>query len=304
MAAKIHPSKILVPVLILILGLVLVGIKAYSSSRQNNTDSELSPIATTQPTPPATQSATNTTPTLSQTPTPTPTLTTAQWNAKYGPCASLPILMYHHIQPEDIAKSKGQTGLTVTPTFLASQVDYLLQHNYHVIPIQNLVNFFNNGTSLPSKPIILTFDDGYQDFYDYAYPILKSKNVFGTLFVPTGLMENNDYLSWKEINDMNQSGVVYMGNHTWSHHSTIGSLDTISKEISTAEQQLNERGMDQQKIFAYPYGSDSAVAEKYLGSNGYQLAVTTKSGRMQCAKLRFSLPRIRVGNIQLSAYGL
>lgn len=207
------PNKLII-ILPIVAIVIIATVAVFANSRQTKED-ELSPLANTSA-PTVTQSTISITPSPTSTPspTPTPTLTAAEWNAKYGPCTSLPILMYHHIQPEDIAKSKGQTGLTVTPTFLGSHVDYLQQHGYHIIRIQDLVNFFNSNTALPSKPILLTFDDGYQDFYDYAYPILKNKNAFGTLFVPTGLMENNDYLTWKEITDMNQSGVVYMGNHT------------------------------------------------------------------------------------------
>ncbi len=263
---------------------------------------EISPLPTT----PILISLTpNTTSTPTASPSPTVKLLSEdQVKANFGPCARVPTLMYHHIQPEEQAKALGQTGLTVTPDFLSRQLDYLGQHNYHIIDMNNLASFFNQNTPLPSKPILLTFDDGYQDFYDYAYPILRDHKAKATLFVPTGLMENPNYLSWKEIADMNASGVVYMGNHTWSHHSTASLASVVAKEISTAQTQLSERGLDSLKVFAYPYGSDSPVAEKFLTDNNFQLAFTTRPGRLLCKRQRLSLPRIRIGNASLVAYGL
>ena len=147
----------------------------------------------------------------------------------------------------------------------------------------------------------MTFDDGYQDFYTDAYPILSSLGLKSTMFVPTGLMENPDYMTWGEISGMNRS--ILFANHTWSHKNVVTQTSIRQKEIITADTQLSDHGLNSPKIFAYPYGPDNIPAENYLNSLGYKAAFTTRYGNILCKKQRFDLPRVRIGNSSLSNYG-
>lgn len=239
----------------------------------------------------------------SPTPTPTPKpLTFAEMNQLYGPCAIVPTLMYHHVQAEAIAKADGHAQLTVDSGWFQKQMQYLKDHNYNVIKANDLINFFDNGTPLPSKPVMLTFDDGYDDFGTDAAPIMSAFGFNSTLFVPTGLMENAGYLHWSTISSL--SGPVLMANHTWSHHNMGASKSVIEKEITTADSQLGGRGLNSPKVFAYPYGLTSSYSIAFLQQMGYKLAFTTKHGSTLCKQQRLTLPRIRIGNAQLSSYGL
>lgn len=243
-------------------------------------------------------------PTLIPTPTPTPTprpLTFAEMNALYGPCVRMPVLMYHHVQTEDAAKADKQVGLTTYTDFFQKQMQYLKDKEYKVASMNDLVNFFDSGTPVPSKSVLLTFDDGYEDFYTDAYPVLQSLGYGATMFLPTGLMDNPDYLTWNQVVSMN--GPVLFANHTWSHKNVGVSVSVMQYEISTADTQLSERGLNSPKVFAYPYGFDSKTSESYLNSLGYKLAFTTNSGNILCKKQRFNLPRIRIGSTSLSSYG-
>jgi peptidoglycan/xylan/chitin deacetylase (PgdA/CDA1 family) len=103
---------------------------------------------------------------------------------------------------------------------------------------------------------------------------------------------------------MNDSGLVYFANHTWSHHSSAGSLELQDKEIRLADGQLAEKGQNTDKIFAYPYGNPSVDAEKILLKYGYKLAFTTRPGNVMCKGKRFTLPRTRMGNAGLKHFGL
>ena len=244
------------------------------------------------------------TPTASPSATPTPKpLTFGQMNALYGPCVSLPVLMYHHIQDGETAAQNGNAYLTVSPETFEKQLAYLNDKGYASIGPAELISFFNQGQSLPKKPIMLTFDDGYSDFATVAAPLLTRYSIKATVFVPTGLLENPGYLSWSNITSLAQSG-FYFGNHTWSHQNLGTTLEKIKKEVDTAQVQLTDHGQDPLKVFAYPYGTISQRASGYLRESGYQLAFTTLSGRIHCAKQRLSLPRIRIGNTALSFYGL
>jgi peptidoglycan/xylan/chitin deacetylase (PgdA/CDA1 family) len=243
------------------------------------------------------------TPSITPTPTPKP-ITFADLNKKYGPCVKLPVLMFHHIESTAEAKLNHQTSLAVSPEFFAKDMEYLKTHGYTTIFPNELINFFDKGTALPKKPVMITLDDAYADNYINAFPILKQYGFKATIFTPTGLIQNPDYLNWNEIKEMGNSGLVYFGNHTWSHHSSAGTLALQEKEISLANGQLAEKGQNPDKVFAYPYGVPSVGAEKILTKYGYQLAFTTVPGNIMCKGKRLTLPRTRMGNNDLSHFGL
>jgi peptidoglycan/xylan/chitin deacetylase (PgdA/CDA1 family) len=242
---------------------------------------------------------------------PTPTLTPSpksvsfeDLNKKYGPCVRLPVLMFHHIESEAEAKLNHQTSLAVTPEHFTGDMEYLKTHGYTTIFPKELINFFDNGIPLPKKAVMITLDDAYGDSYTNAYPILKQYGFKATIFTPTGLVQNPGYLNWEQIKEMSGSGLVYFANHTWSHHNSAGTLAVQEKEISLADGQLAEKGLNNDKVFAYPYGNPSIDAEKILTKYGYKLAFTTVHGNISCEGKRLTLPRIRIGNAALSSYGL
>ena len=80
-------------------------------------------------------------------------------------------------------------------------------------------------------------------------------------------------------------------------------LDTADKEISLADTQLGEHGLNTPRVFSYPYGLSSNIASQILTKYGYSLAFTPVSGSTLCQKQRLQLPRIRIGNTNLDAYG-
>jgi peptidoglycan/xylan/chitin deacetylase (PgdA/CDA1 family) len=243
------------------------------------------------------------TPSAAPTPTPTPRpLTFAEMNSLYGPCVYLPTLMYHHVQDMAAAKEKNQGGLTVDTVTFKDQMQYLKDKGYQTVGFSDLINFFDNAGTIAKKSILITFDDGYDDFYLNALPILKEMDFKASVFIPTGLMDNPGYLLWLQINDSSEYG-IYFGNHTWSHKNVFQAKDIVENEITLADTQLTERGYNQLKVFAYPYGSSNAYSEAVLKKLDYKLAFTTIPGSTQCLKLRYDLRRIRIGNISISAYG-
>jgi peptidoglycan/xylan/chitin deacetylase (PgdA/CDA1 family) len=212
--------------------------------------------------------------------------------------------MYHHIQDLAAAKAEGHLGLAVSPENFSTQMNYLSGRGYHPISPGGLIAFFDRGIPLPAKPILLTFDDGYADFYQNAYPVLKTLNYPAVLFLPTGLADNPGYITWNQAREMSGSGLVEIANHTWSHQNLKSNAATDLKEIQTADTQLADRGLDNPKVFAYPYGIIGGFAQKDLQDLGYSLAFSTRYGTVQCFKNRLDLPRVRIGNSALGAYGL
>lgn len=246
-------------------------------------------------------------PTITPSPTkilsPTVALETVDnMNKDYGPCAKVNVLMYHHIQDEETATKNGQMKLTVTPEFFRQHLQYIKDNGYNVISPIDLKEFFNGSKTLPTKAVMITIDDGYKDNFEVAYPILKELGIKATIFVATGLLNNPEYMSWGDLNQMKD--LVYFANHTWSHHSSAGTKEKLTEEIITADKQLNEHGLNPNKIFAYPYGGAGKTAKEVLVANGYEIAFTTVHGNIMCKGKSLELPRIRVGNASLKSYGL
>lgn len=250
------------------------------------------------------------TPTLiiTGTPTPTPTLTPQQvfeaMNRKYGPCKSVPILMYHHIMDAKSAKEIKATYLNVTPDVFRQQLDYLLGNGYSFIGLDEMAERIRNN-SLPNKPVVLTFDDGYNDFYDNVYPILKEKGIKATVFVISQFVGGGQYFNWNEVKEMADSGLVLVGNHTLNHSSLPKlSRDEEINQIVSAKAVIQDHIGKTTNYFAYPYGSSNQNAKDILRDNGFVGAVTTVIGRTQCLGLPYDWQRIRIGGGSLSRYGL
>jgi len=240
------------------------------------------------------------TPTITPTPTARP-LSFKELNDRYGPCVYLPVLMYHHVEAIEPGQKIG--SLTVTAEYFRKQMQYLKDKGYQPVSPNQVASFLDDAGGLPGKPVLITFDDGYSDNYTAAFPILREFSYSAVIFLPTGLMENSGYLTWSQIREMNDAGIAF-GNHTWSHYSAGGAREKVMGEIVTADEQLTQKGLNNPKVFAYPYGSVNGNVEKDLEGWGYKMAFTTHSGATLCQKKRFELPRIRIGNAVLAAYGL
>lgn len=222
-----------------------------------------------------------------------------------GFCLNVPVIFYHHIQPLAEAKAKGHESLTVDSGTFDSQMAYLVSRGYTTISAEQLVAALAGHTGLPGKSIVVSIDDGYDDMFTYAYPIVQKYGTVVNLAIPTGLMNNPGYMNWDNLRQMNGSGKVFIYNHTWSHANLVGaSAEKAQYEISTAKKQLAENLGRSSSVFFYPYGTENNAAVETLEANGYGAAFTTIPGTTQCDSFMMSLRRIRIGNSALASYGL
>lgn len=285
----------------LVLGIVFIrGVPVLSRAIIKPIPEEISFFSFSTPTPTILPTP------ISPTATPTATLTPTPTSFPLvGYCLKVPVLMYHHIQPQDEAKAKKQTALSVDSGIFDQQMAYVDSHGYTVISAKDLVDALKNKTTLPTKSIVLTFDDGYRDNHTYALPVIKKYGVKASMLLATGFIEGADYLTWDQVNDMKNSGLYYFVDHTWSHYNVgAGTEEKIRYEIETAKRQIEDRLGQKVDIFGYPYGSGGPVAVKILQQDGFSGAYSTYPGFYQCDSFIFALHRTRIGNSSLSAYGL
>ncbi len=290
-----------VGIVLLLLGVGMMTVVGFH--RQKPSLKILSVKAATMQSPISTVSAT---PTLTISPTASPTPAPA---IPQGYCLHVPVVYYHHVQPWMDAISHGQTSLTVDNGMFDSQMAYLTSRGYTSITAETLVNAIRTHTNVSANSIVITFDDGYEDNFTYAYPILQKYHLLGNIMVATGLLGgkgNNNYFSWTELSQMVSSGTMTAYDHTWSHFPTGSQgVDKDQFEIMTAKQQLVSNLGRPVDIFAYPYGSGENNPRVWntLQGDGFIAAFSTLPGTYQCEGNIWRLPRVHIGNAPLSQYG-
>lgn len=219
-------------------------------------------------------------------------------------CLTVPVLLYHHIQPMEQAYKNGNQNLTVTPEYFEAQMRYLSEHGYRTLPAHELVSALIEKRQLPEKSILITLDDAYADAFTYVFPIFRRYNITGNIMVPTGLMQGVDYLSWEQLREMTGSSLVFAYNHTWSHASLPNlSMEQAEQEIMKAQQELESQLGKSYPLITYPYGTYDESVITILKKNGFQGGFSTIHGTRQCDNGLMHLFRIHIGNADLSYYG-
>jgi peptidoglycan/xylan/chitin deacetylase (PgdA/CDA1 family) len=200
----------------------------------------------------------------------------------------VPVLMYHSISFE-------KSPLCVSPHQFDIQLRNLLKHGFTPITASELIFAWDMGKQLPSRPVVLTFDDGYQDNFTHAFPVLKKYKARATLFVITGNIGKPGYLNWDQLATMERSGLVDVESHTVTHpdvrHLT---RKQFKKELAESKRALEERLHKNVCIFAYPYGKYTTKGFPDLSAVGYKAAFTTKNHMTAYDQGRYSLQRLRV----------
>ncbi len=216
----------------------------------------------------------------------------------------IPILMYHSISDATNPKFKQ---FTVSPKLFAEQMAYLHQHRYTPITVSQFVEAQNQeGAHLPERPVILTFDDGYADFYNEALPVLKQYGFTATLYVTTGFVNETSrwlqhegetdrlMLTWNQLQEISASGIE-CGGHTHSHPQ----LDTLSSaqvihEIIQSKKVLEEHLGQKVTSFAYPFGYYIANVRKQVQEAGYTSACAVKHAMSSEMTDPFTLARLMI----------
>ncbi|HUO56202.1 MAG TPA: polysaccharide deacetylase family protein [Candidatus Paceibacterota bacterium] len=185
----------------------------------------------------------------------------------------VPILVYHIVRPSYPSDTAAVKEFAVTPEIFDEEMAYLRDNGYHVIPFSALENYFYKGTPLPSRPVILNFDDAWEDQYVYAFPILEKYHYTATFFVPTNFPGQRSFLAWDQLRTIAAAGMT-IGSHSESHPylTSITSTSTLWKEIYGSKQVLqNELGTTTDE-FDYPFGMYNNAIMSMVEAAGYKAA--------------------------------
>jgi peptidoglycan/xylan/chitin deacetylase (PgdA/CDA1 family) len=194
----------------------------------------------------------------------------------------VPILVYHRIRQAVWFRSRAERRLTVTPEIFDDQMKYLRDNGYRVITLANLVDHLTNSSQLPEKPVIISFDDGWEDQFVYALPRLEEYHYSATFFVVTNFVGSSGFVSWPQLRKLLDAGME-IGSHTRSHPrlDKINDTDRLWDQISTSKQILESQLGATVDEFAYPFGSYNAAAALIVKSAGYKAARACCVGRVQ-----------------------
>lgn len=207
---------------------------------------------------------------------------------------SVPVLMYHKIN----SYYQEASLYRILPDEFDWQMQYLKEHGYHTVDLGAVLDHFQKGQSLPAKPIVITFDDGFRDNYLYAYPILQKYGFTATIFVVTNTVASpettNMMLNWDQIREMADNGIT-IGCHTLDHENLVRvDLAEAKRQIADAKNVLQEQLGRKIDFFAYPFGEHNPDVENIVRGSGFRAAVTVNPEPVSTADNPFALNRMGI----------
>lgn len=198
------------------------------------------------------------------------------------------VLNYHMVNRMFIS-------LAIDPEDFDWQMKYLVDHGYHTISPEELYAFLEGKGTLPDRPVLITFDDGYVDNYTNAYPILKKYNLKATIFIVTGFVsERKGYLTWDQLREMEQHGITAQS-HTVTHAPLPELSDErIREELVVSKQQAEVELGHLIEFIAYPTGVHDLHIVGIAKEAGYKGGFTVKYGNVDRSSNVYAMERVPV----------
>jgi len=185
----------------------------------------------------------------------------------------VPILIYHSVAPHGSNQTSIQRYFDVAPESFQKQLQYLKDNGYTIIALDFLADALEQNILLPPKSIVLTFDDGWENQFKYAYPLLKEYNYTATFFIVTRAIDGELFLTWDEVKTMDENGME-IGAHTRTHPYLVGITDpvTLRQEIIGGKSVIENRIGRPIHLFAYPYGYYNDQVIEIVKEAGFKAA--------------------------------
>jgi peptidoglycan/xylan/chitin deacetylase (PgdA/CDA1 family) len=185
----------------------------------------------------------------------------------------IPILEMHDFN------SNPKTPYTMSPAQLSEEMAFLKSHGFHTVSLDHVYNAIHHNLPLPSRPIVLTFDDGYESNFIIAAPILKKYGFCATEFMVSSFVNKPGFLTEAQLKNMTRSHIWEIESHTVSHSDlTKLKKDELWNELSRSKDDLASIVQSPIHYFSYPYGAYNEPVLRDVERTGYLLAVRTNQG--------------------------
>lgn len=218
----------------------------------------------------------------------------------------IPVIMYHRVVNDE--SEGGVHGTYVTAKKFEEHLKFLKEHNYETITFKELLNIgYRNRFNRGKKYIILTFDDGYEDNYKIAFPLLKKYQFNCIIYLVSHLTYNKwdvevpenpekrfPLMTWDMIKEMQKYGIEF-GGHTMTHQKLAHIPFEKAKEEIVKSKEVLEKNLGEKLVcFAYPYGDLNEEVKAFVKECGYSFAVATDSGDISFSEDLFQIRRIGI----------
>jgi peptidoglycan/xylan/chitin deacetylase (PgdA/CDA1 family) len=206
----------------------------------------------------------------------------------------VPILEYHYVRVNPDPRDRLGFNLSVTPPDFQAQMDWLKQSGYHPVDLNDLRAYFQKQAPLPSRPVVLTFDDGYIDFFTTAFPVLLDHGFKAVSYVVPGFLNGPRYMTTDQVRAIDTGGVE-VGAHTM-HHVDLSkaSAPQLALEIQGSRSVLEQITGHSVLDFCYPSGKYNAAVLAATEHAGFQSATTEVPGTAHGWADRLTWTRVRV----------
>lgn len=216
----------------------------------------------------------------------------------------VPILTYHYIRTNPDSHDRLGYALSVSPADFAAQMDWLAANGFHTVTTADLYAYLSGAHGLPSRPVILTFDDGYADFYDTALPILRAHDFTAVAYIISGFIGRPGYMTAAQIVEADRAGIE-IGSHTVDHANLArSSSGNVMFELLASRQALEQLVGHPVLSFCYPSGRFTGAVVAAVQAAGYHDATTTVFGFVHYLANRYTWNRLRIsGGESLGDFG-
>ncbi len=213
----------------------------------------------------------------------------------------VPVLMYHRVDPQLSARDPITVSLTVMEPAFEAQLRLLQAAGYQSTTLAAVREALDQHAPLPARRVVLTFDDGYEDNYTVAFPLLRKYGFAGTFFVVTSSVGRRDHLTSAQIRAMAQAGMDIESHGV--HHVDFSRLSMTEARSELLQSRKTIEGWTGAPVvfFAYPAGRYSVALEHLLDTLGYRGALTERPGFVTLDSQPFTLERVRVSHDDSSA---
>jgi len=203
------------------------------------------------------------------------------------------ILAYHGVEPIP------SNSYSVSLDNFKLQMEYLKNH-YTVVPLSEYERTWDSGRNKPGKTVILTFDDGFKNFYQNAFPILKEYGLPATCFIISSKINDTDngYMNCNELKELLDSKLIQLGSHTVTHrHLSTLEDGQLVEEVVESKKYLESKMASKIDSFSYPYGTPRDFDQRCLHAierSSYKLACTSINGVNLSSTNRFKIRRTKI----------